>query len=254
MKLTHTIRQHLKDNSGDGYTWMLFMTLALLLIFGALFLIMSSAINMRDIRNNIDEAADFVFTDVKESAYDRLTNGSTNYSFTIKNEQDIMASMAEKLNAQLNEHDSAPYISKIGDGHRLSYQISDMYFEYIPGVILNSGKILGDINNDNTVNKQDLMLAQAYIDGENPTGVTLALVDVNDDGVANNKDIRLLKGLIKYFEEHPIDSLESAEEKSSALLMLTFKVTVPIKYGTVNFGNDVDEYSYCSAFSFKAAR
>ena len=55
------LKKHLTSHNGDGYIWFLFITMILLLIFGALVVSMTTSVNMRDIRDSVDHAASDVF-------------------------------------------------------------------------------------------------------------------------------------------------------------------------------------------------
>ncbi|MBQ8806233.1 MAG: hypothetical protein IJZ68_07075 [Bacteroidaceae bacterium] len=252
-------KDHLKSNSGDGYTWFLFMTVAFLLIFGALFTIMYTAVDMRDIRDDVDQAAMDVFADVRETAYDKITDGATNYSFTDLTNADVMRMMATHLNATYNGDGLKPFIYKLDARNKLAYRIDNFEFTYIPQVnSLDDGKSykIGDVDRDGNVNQTDVDLIIEYIETypDNPKNLTKEQVDLNGDNLVCEKDILLAEGLMDYYVEHPEYSNESEEEKKSALLMITFQVTVDIEYGTYTFGKSVDNYHYYSILSFKAAR
>lgn len=248
---------HLKSNRGDGYIWFLFMTVAFLLIFGALFTIMYTAVDMKNIRNDVDEAANDVFTQVREVAYDKITDGATNYSFTDLTNADVMKMMATHLNAQYSGSGLTPFIYKLDERNQLAYRIDNFEFTYIPQVnSLDDGKTykVGDVSQDGVVDNTDVILIIEYITENNPKKWPLERVDLNNDNIADRKDVLLCEGLAEYYVEHPEDSLESEEQKKSALLMITFQVTVDISYGTMQFGQSVDNYHYYSVMSFKAAR
>lgn len=250
-------KEHLKSNSGDGYTWFLFMTVAFLLIFGALFTIMSTAVNMRNVRNTVDEAANDVFVEIRETAYDKITDGATNYSFTDLSNPDVLRMMATHLNATYNGSGLHPFVYKLDARNQMAYRIDNFEFTYIPQVnSIDNGQTykIGDVDHNHVVDNTDVALIIEYITENNPKGWPLDRVDLNSDRIVNEKDIRLAKGLVDYFKEHPNASLEGEDEKKSALLMMTFQVTVDISYGSVKFGNSVDDYYYYSTFSFKAAR
>lgn len=248
---------HMKDNRGDGYTWFLFMTLAFLLVFGALFTIMYTAVNMRDIREDVDEAALDVFTEIREVAYDKITDGATNYSFTELTDADVMKMMATHLNATYAGGGLTPYVYKLDARGDIAYRIDNFEFEYIDQInSLDDGHTykIGDVDQNGEVDQTDVLLIIEYIEENNPQNLPKERVDLNKDYAVNKKDVLLAGGLVEYFAEHPDASLEADNEKKSALLMITFQVTVDIAYGTVNFGQSVDDYHYFSTMSFKAAR
>ena len=250
-------KNHLNNNSGDGYIWFLFMTVAFLMLFGALFTIMSTAVNMRNIRNNVDEAANDLFVEVREVAYDKITDGATNYSFTDLSNADMLQKFATHLNATYNGSGLQPFVYKTDARDQLAYRIDNFDFTYIPQVnSIDHGESykIGDVDHNHQVDATDVALIIEYITENNPKGWPLDRVDLNSDLRVDEKDIRLCKGLIDYFAEHPEASLEDSSDKKSALLMITFRVTVDISYGTMYFGTSVDDYYYYSTMSFKAAR
>ena len=253
------VKDHLKSNRGDGYTWFLFITVAFLLVFGALFTIMSTAVEMRNIRDDVDEAAMDLFAEVREVAYDKITDGATNYSFTDLSNTDLMQMMAAHLGATYDSSGLSPFIYKLDARNQMTYRIDNFEFTYIAQVnSLDDGQSykVGDVDLNHVVDEIDVALIQEYIDTypTNPQNLPLNLVDLNKDTIVNQKDVLLAQGLVKYFIEHPQSSLENEEEKRSALLMITFQVTVNIEYGTMQFGQSVDSYHYYSTMSFKAAR
>ena len=74
---TTLITQHLRSNNGDGYIWFLFMTVAFLLIFGALFTVMTTAINMREVRTSVDQATMDMFAEIRKLDYQQLVDGNS---------------------------------------------------------------------------------------------------------------------------------------------------------------------------------
>lgn len=252
-------KDHLKSNRGDGYTWFLFITVAFLLIFGALFTIMYTAVEMRNIRDDVDEAAMDLFAEVREVAYDKITDGATNYSFTDLSNPDLMRMMATHLGATYDGSGLSPFIYKLDARNQMTYRIDNFEFTYIPQVnSLDNGQSykVGDVDLNHVVDEVDVALIQEYIDTypDNPKDLPLNLIDLNHDNTVNKKDVLLAKGLAEYFTEHPQTSIEDEDEKKSALLMITFQLAVNIEYGTMQFGQSVDSYHYYSTMSFKAAR
>lgn len=314
MKRTSFMKKHLKDNSGDGYIWLLFLTVALLLVFGALFTVMNNAMQMRAIRNDVDTAAEYVFKFVREDAYDKLTNGSTDYTYANLSDGQVLSLFGMYLGCGdiatkpgLHSWDDDPnftyqqtnplttctcpsgtcsciccggtgfcnnqscncpcrsgnifkvlgsssYVTKYDVKGRVEYMIENFYFDYVPAVYV-GGKLIGDVNHNGDIDASDIALAQSFIDGENPSGITLSDVDVNSDGVANLHDLLMIKGLKKYWDNHKI-KINSGWDVStdSAFVMISFRLTVPIRYGTVDFGNDVDDYAFYSDLTFKPAQ
>ncbi len=256
------IKQHLQDNSGDGYIWFLFMTIVLLLLFGALFTVMQTAANTRDIRTGIDEAAADVFAEMREDAYDRLTDGATDFSEQLfaPSNYEVMEMLASHLDADFHGDGLTPYIEKLSARGRVAYRIDNLEFYYLDEInnIRQGKSFLGDINGDKIVDATDMNLAREYYEEykSNPGSFPsdkMELVDLDDNHTFNEKDLALLQGLIQYFATHPQSSLEGNTEKSSALLMITFQLSIPKEFGSVDFGDSIDTYAYTSIFSVKAA-
>lgn len=249
--------QHLKSNNGDGYIWFISMTVVFLLMFGALFTIMQTAANTRDIRNSVDEAARDVFTEIREIAYDKITDGATDYTNTADvlskmSDYYVMELMANHLDANFRGNGLTPFIEQYDAGGRVEYEIANFSFEYIDQITsYNDGEKRGDVDKDGEVNDQDLTLLQEYIDGVAPEWIMLVDVDLNRDNSVNKKDVMMLEGLIKYFATHPKDSLESSADRSSAFLMITFTVNIPVDFGTINLDAVSEACAYYSTMSFK---
>jgi hypothetical protein len=200
-----------------------------------------------------------LFVEVREVAYDKITDGATNYSFTDLSNHDLMKIMATHLNAQYDNSGLTTFIYKLDARNQVAYRIDNFEFTYIHQInSLDDGQShkVGDVNLDHVVDEVDVELIQEYIDTypKNPHNLSLELIDLNKDNTVDKKDVLLAKGLAEYFIEHPQSSLENEEQKKSALLMITFQVTVNIEYGTMQFGQSVDTYHYYSTMSFKAAR
>lgn len=249
------VREHLRSNSGDGYIWFLFITVAFLLVFGALFTIMSTAVNMKTIRTDVDEVALDVFAEIREVSYDSLTDGATNFSDTNLSSTDIMRMMAKHLGATFDNTGLHPRIYKNDARGNLDYEITNLQFQYIDQTTSSLTAVKkGDIDRNGNVDDSDTGFVEAYLAGDEiPDSIDVMDMDLNGDKSIDRKDLLLLKGLVDYFKLHPEDSLESIDKRRSALLMITFEVKVPIDFGTVHLGTSVDEYFYHSLLSFKAA-
>jgi hypothetical protein len=279
-------KEHVQDNSGDGYIWFLFMTIVLLLVFGALFTIMATAVNMRDIRVNVDEAASEVFSDIRTEAYDKLTNGSTdftddalanndNQNGNILSEFRVAQQFAEYLGAYYNTGDVNTKIEKLDSHGRVAYSIENLHIHYIDDIHKKyssadglSARTLGDLSGDDNITELDLMILDAglkmYAQHDTfPLTVevkeieyilSLELCDIDNNQMFNEDDLALLEGLIEYWALYNTSydaSLTDAKNRSSALLMITFDLTVPKRFGTINFGESRNNYAYHSTFSVK---
>jgi hypothetical protein len=84
--------------------------------------------------------------------------------------------------------------------------------------------------------------------------LSLELCDIDNNQMFNEDDLALLEGLIEYWALYNTSygaSLTDAKNRSSALLMITFDLTVPKRFGTINFGESRNNYAYHSTFSVK---
>jgi hypothetical protein len=280
-------KEHVQDNSGDGYIWFLFMTIVLLLVFGALFTIMATAVNMRDIRVNVDEAASEVFSDIRTEAYDKLTNGSTDFTDdalanndgqngNILSEFRVAQQFAEYLGAYCNTGDVNTKIEKLDAHGRVAYSIENLHIHYIDDIHKKyssgedglSARTLGDLSGDDSITELDLMILDAGLKmyaqhdtfpltvevKEMEYILSLELCDIDNNQMFNEDDLALLEGLIEYWALYNTSygaSLTDAKNRSSALLMITFDLTVPKRFGTINFGESRNNYAYHSTFSVK---
>lgn len=277
---------HIQDNSGDGYIWFLFMTIVLLLVFGALFTIMATAVNMRDIRVNVDEAASEVFADIRTAAYDKLTNGSTDFTDdafgenkdqneNLLNATSVAKQFADYLGADCNTSDLNTKIEKLDSRGRVAYSIENLHIHYIDDIHKKyssedgqSSRTLGDLNGDGNITEFDLMILDAglklYAQGqkfpitvevnEKTYELSLELCDIDNNNMFDESDLGLLEGLIEYWALYNTSyevSLTDAKNRSSALLMITFDLTVPKRFGTIDFGESKNNYAYHSTFSVK---
>lgn len=261
----NVLKRHLKSNSGDGYISFIVILFVLLLVFGLLATIMTMAINTRSIRKNIDEAAQDVFDEIKRGAYDKITNGAVDYSYTSYSDSELALMFYQHLGATLEEDadfGSNPVFTHTNARGRVDYQIEDLHFDYLPQVVKYSETNLneavtvsykvGDVNNDGNVNSADYdALKQAL---EINSFGSLVRCDINGDGLIDSRDLLILQELVKYHESLPGDkTLDDSSNRSAAMIVVTFKLTIPLRFGTFDFGNDADDYSYSLVLSFKPA-
>lgn len=261
----NVLKKHLKSNSGDGYISFVIILFVLLIVFGLLVTIMSTAVNTRNIRRNIDEAAQDVFDEIKRGAYDKITNGAVDYSFTSYSDDELALMFYKHLGATIEESDdfgsNPAYVHK-NARNRVDYKIEDLHFDYLPQVVkynetgigdaVSINYKVGDVNNDGNVDDSDYT---AFRDALNiNTFGALVRCDINGDGNINSRDLLILEKLVEYHKSLPGDTtLDNSANRSAAMIVVTFKLTIPLRFGTFDFGADADEYSYSLVLSFKPA-
>ena len=86
---------------------------------------------------------------------------------------------------------SGTHSSNIYERLEISYQFHSDYFESVDPVVL------GDINNDGTINVLDIVLSINFILSiDNPSNEEMTAADLNEDGILNVLDIVLLVNMI----------------------------------------------------------
>lgn len=245
--MKHIIK-HLKDNSGDGYIWFIVIIIVFLIMFGAIFNLLETNIAMRNLRTEIDQAAEDVYADIREVAYGNLTAGATDNTFTAYTANQIAELYAQKLNANISWEGGHPVLTRDGKSGR-QFAISNLSYMYIDRVKEHGSSrySLGDLNKDDYVNDADLQLLMAYLE-DTTIPITVHDYDVNRDGEVSILDKPVLEALIRYYAQFN-GSVKS--ETSSALLLITMDVSVPIKYGTFDFGESTDSYFYVTTLTVK---
>ena len=197
-KTIKNIIAHLNDKSGEGYITLLTILLVIFIYFGAIFALMSNLVNARNIKQQVDAAAADVFADVKQNAYDAITDANMDFSFADLTDAQLMQMYGEKLHSTYWLDGLERKITSVDSKGRIAYTISSFTYTYIDHVGDDDGKILrGDVNGDEDLNYADRDIAEAYIKGLNPkktngSDVELSDVDMNNDGVANNTDISII--------------------------------------------------------------
>lgn len=252
------ITQHLRSNEADGYIWFLFMTVAFLLIFGALFTVMTTAINMREIRTSIDQATMDMFAEIRKLDYKYLVDGNTDEagwygdeSYAMWHESDYLYNkLSSHLGATYNNSGLNPYIYKLDTHGNLDYQIENIKCLLLDDTIFWEESY--DLNYDGVIDNLDLDVVVRTVNGEEIPEVESWQADINQDGEVNAADISCMNAVIEYYTIY--HNTDQSMQRNSILLIVSFDVTVPIQYGSIDFGESTDTYTYNSLLSFKPAQ
>lgn len=255
---TTLISQHLRNNNADGYIWFLFMTIAFLLIFGALFTVMTTAINMREIRTSIDQAAMDMFAEIRELDYQYLVDGNTDVvgwyddkSYGMWHDSDYLYNrLSSHLGATYNNSGLTPYIYKLDTSGNKDYQIENIKCLLLDDTIFFED--MYDLNYDGIINNLDLDIVVRIVNGEEIPEVESWQADINMDEEINAADISCMNAVIEYYTIY--HNTDQSMQRNSILLIVSFDVTVPIQYGSIDFGESTDTYTYNSLLSFKPAQ
>lgn len=249
------VKSHFKDNSGDGYIWFLSILVITLILFAAIFNILDTSIAAKNVRTEIDAAAEDVYADIRETAYDTLTQGTTAQSFTSYSNVDVAEMFAAKLNADSTLVGISPVITKTSSSGQTLYTITDFSFTYVdntdsPSATYHTYKV-GDINRDNTIDGSDLSLAENIFETRIvPDGCFWLDLDINKDGIVEEKDIELLGSIVEYYSSYDQTSHYTT---SVSLLIISFRMETPIKFANFDFGTSNEMYSYTTSLTFKPA-
>lgn len=284
-RLKHTLG-HLRSNSGEGYLWLIFVMLSLMLVFGAILNTLDTTINARKIRNEVQAASEEVLGNIKEVRYDNLSSGATDFATLVGSPKSIAESLATKLGAEMDMSWGVPVITKLDEKGRKSYAISNIAVEYISRINGNENfyygesllpfdpslgdayfedmAIKGDINKDGKATEEDVVLAQKFVNGEEPTytiltgyqnpgwvpiyktfSVSLSDVDVDKNGKADGKDIAIFKALVTLYAYQ-----DGHKDAATSLLLVTFELQMPVQVGTFTFREHKSTYSYPMMLSF----
>lgn len=267
---TKRVLRHIMSNNGEGYLWFIFMLVSLMLVFGAILNTLDTTIKARNIRSEVHAASEEILGDIREHRYGNLNTGATDISSlfgTGIDSDSIGELLAEKLGTEISSSFGGYILTKRDEKGRVSYKISNItidyfsringnqYFYYsddiqylvpdMSGEYYEASAIMGDINKDGAVTEADVNLARQFIDGKEPQGVTLIDVDIDRNGIANNKDIALLKALISLYAYQ-----DGHTDASTALLLVTLDLEMPVQVGTFTFLEHKNTYSYPMMLSF----
>ena len=270
-----TAQKLLKSNKGDGYIWFIGMTVVLLLFFGALFGVMKVASDTRETRQEIDAAAAEVMEDVRhklgatattQDNYDKLIKASFDGTHVDFTNSELFTKFAEALHQQIDP--ATDTITKLDAKENPAYIISNFDYLYMPSLYEYNNnarrtKVIGDWNLDGTVNSLDLALLNNYITKDVKAELLNNVADLNNDEVINEDDVKIWLDLnednsvdeadivieqkiVLYFETNP-----TITSGTSAMIVISFDIEIPINLGAYTFGSSKDRYTYPFIYSFK---
>jgi len=254
------LRALINCNRGEGYIALILVLMCGLILFGGLYYVMSTSIALKQARRSVDLAAEEVFAEIRESGYQQLIKGSTDYinnDATLKlatlSDDDIFGMFQAKVNGTAANllGDKEIRVEKASGG--LAYTVSSIDYTYIDDASKSANAYdVGDVNRDGLVNADDITAINAYIADPDNSGVAKVYADVNVDDVVDAKDIALVTALIDYplnFKDAGSDTYTTSTSK----LVITLHMSVPMYFGDLDFGTAEDDYSYVLPLSFKAA-
>ena len=247
------IQKHLSDNAGEGYIWFLSILIVILMLFAAIYNVIDTSIAAKNIRTEIDAAAEDVYGNIREAAYDSLIRGTTAYSFTSYSSGDIAELFARKIGADVSYSGLVPTVRKNSKQGQWMYSITDFSYAYIDNSPTATGTYhtyqVGDINRDGEINDDDLDLAtEIYTTHVVPAGCFWLDLDINRDGNVTDKDLELLASIIEYYASY---NQAAHYQTSVALLVISFRLEMPIKFANFDFGTTTEQFSYTSSLTVK---
>ena len=247
------IKQHLRDNRAEGYIWFIVIMLVFLVIMGAVFSVLNTTIVMKNIRTEVDAAAEDVYANIRQMSYGNLTAGATDNTIPSLTDNEICAMYCEKLCATMDYDGFQPTVSLTDNNGKLRYSLTNFSYTYIDRTEeANSGTfhtyLIGDLTHDGKVNDDDLQWYYDYLD--NPDAVYLPEADLNHDGNIWADDVGIVDSLSRYWDK--IDTPEHYQT-STALLLITFDLRVPISYGGIEFEDHVENCVYVTSLTVKPA-
>lgn len=249
------IKNHIKANDGAGYIWFLSVLIVVLLMFTAIYNILDVTIAAKNMRTEIDAAAENVFSDIRKSAYDALIKGSTEYSFSSYSNADIADMYADKLGAAIEYEGVDRVIKKTSSEGKTLYTISNLTYTYIDLSTDTSTYYVysvGDIDHDNDIDNDDLTLAnEIYTTNVVPVGTVWRDLDIDQNGLVEARDLTLLESIVEYFEAYNQPSHYST---SVSMLIIAFDLVNPIKFASFEFDPaPAKTYSFVTTMSVKPA-
>lgn len=272
------ISAHIKQNSAEGYIWFLLLLFTLMLAFGGILNIVDTTVEMKNIKAEVTTAAEDVFADIRKNSYDQLSSGATDHSTVTLSKLDALKMFSSALRTELSYEGLNPVLSKNNEKGTSAYRISNFDLRYISRINGNENTytgddlihftgeeygyesdtvLLGDVNRDGKLSEADTELAQAFVDGKNPTyekpvgsemvviAVSTADVDVDEDGVTTSKDVALIKAFVSFYEYQMAHS-----DTGTAMLMISFDLEVPLQIGTFSYATHEKSYSFTTTINF----
>lgn len=245
------LKKLLHDNRGDGYIMLLGLLLAGFMLFGGIFYLTENAINLRVCKREAKDATEVIFADIKETAYQELMSGRTINSYTELTDEDVARSFAKALNVEANGTPIMKLEKFSGDGD-LKYTITNFRFTYEDDVGWDNPATdkKGDINHDGNVDATDMALMELIIKGEAPEYIVPADADLNHDTKVNSVDRDILERLIDFYvsvQDRP--EYGSDYVMSSALIIVTFDIDVPVEFGAFDFGSSKQQCVYTATIT-----
>lgn len=105
-KLINNVRKHINCNRGDGYILFLMIVLCSVIFFSAIFNIMKIRVEATTIYDQIENAADFVISEMKEDSYRHLIKGDTQHSVLPQGNGPYQPELLKEI-ANLLQYDSS---------------------------------------------------------------------------------------------------------------------------------------------------
>ena len=136
-KLINNAKNHIKCNRGDGYVMFLMIVLCSVIFFSAIFGIMKIRVEATTIYDQIENAADFVISEMKEKSYKQLIKGDTQHSvlpYASGNHPEVLKDIAELLqyDTSMDSLTSSEFIKNDVQGSTV-YKIYDVFVIFKDG-------------------------------------------------------------------------------------------------------------------------
>lgn len=210
------------------------------------------------------DSYDALIKGATDNTYVQLTGNASEDPVGLINDQDyqFLKRLAQELNLDVDSYSS---IEKKDTKDNMIYKISNLKVTYIPSVYSTqensntetvqgtNARVIkykierGDLNNDNAVDDVDITLLEKYLKGENPNGLILKEVDINQDGIANSEDVLVLQQIALFFAS------TTPQYKAQAMYVVNFDLEVAINLGAYTFGTTTNRFSYPLVLTFKDA-
>lgn len=244
------IREHLRDCGGDVYVWLTLMTAVLLVFCGAAFGIARTRLTAYRINAAVDGAFSNGMHAVRQYAGRQLGLGATDGTMV-----DCFGSaFAEALLEQLGDGYEAvqdpggvSYTYRTAGGREL-FTVGKLRTTYIDRLYGGDGRLnvtKGDVNGDGRITRADLDEVRAR------TGGYLYRADLDGDGKVDGYDVGIMEGLLSLAEA--IENGFGDGRDNSAVIIASVEISVPVGFGSLNYGRSTDIYSFSSLYSFRVS-